>query len=364
MIRRPPRSTLSSSSAASDVYKRQGINAEYGGRLDIAMDPRTADTHLSPSTTESTRLMLRAGSGSLWDVLILRVVLLGTADPGSALHLLWKQHRLLRLMSDLIVEPEIFVMSADRYTGGMPASRREVSEARVAFSGASCFLVSKQYCTESAQTPSGLDQKRLKWDVMRGSFVTHGNVVRCDWHVHVQRQVTRENEFSGGHRCQTRESYRDTGWEVMDRRASMKWSRIPLNGGGKDTWRSAQLGLEGYAVGQELLTGRVELLDDSGDWDQDEIEHWYPHWKLLGLRMHGLYTGADWYGPDCDGGDLDLSLTVDDLNLLFGFSNEGPLGMGCTRGADALWRPRSYPDGADLADPETEQDGFVFVGQN
>eukprot|EP00658_Telonema_sp_P-2_P063573 TRINITY_DN52328_c0_g1_i1.p1 TRINITY_DN52328_c0_g1~~TRINITY_DN52328_c0_g1_i1.p1 ORF type:complete len:227 (+),score=39.68 TRINITY_DN52328_c0_g1_i1:74-754(+) len=30
MMRRPPRSTLSSSSAASDVYKRQGINAEYG----------------------------------------------------------------------------------------------------------------------------------------------------------------------------------------------------------------------------------------------------------------------------------------------------------------------------------------------
>eukprot|EP00657_Telonema_sp_P-1_P010007 TRINITY_DN4297_c0_g1_i1.p1 TRINITY_DN4297_c0_g1~~TRINITY_DN4297_c0_g1_i1.p1 ORF type:complete len:129 (-),score=37.17 TRINITY_DN4297_c0_g1_i1:230-616(-) len=31
MIRRPPRSTQSRSSAASDVYKRQGINAEYGG---------------------------------------------------------------------------------------------------------------------------------------------------------------------------------------------------------------------------------------------------------------------------------------------------------------------------------------------
>eukprot|EP01108_Squamamoeba_japonica_P000620 TRINITY_DN1214_c0_g2_i1.p1 TRINITY_DN1214_c0_g2~~TRINITY_DN1214_c0_g2_i1.p1 ORF type:complete len:129 (+),score=42.13 TRINITY_DN1214_c0_g2_i1:2-388(+) len=30
MIRRPPRSTLMRSSAASDVYKRQGINAEYG----------------------------------------------------------------------------------------------------------------------------------------------------------------------------------------------------------------------------------------------------------------------------------------------------------------------------------------------
>eukprot|EP00658_Telonema_sp_P-2_P070323 TRINITY_DN59870_c0_g1_i2.p1 TRINITY_DN59870_c0_g1~~TRINITY_DN59870_c0_g1_i2.p1 ORF type:complete len:482 (+),score=132.65 TRINITY_DN59870_c0_g1_i2:122-1567(+) len=33
MIRRPPRSTLSSSSAASDVYKRQGINADYGARI-------------------------------------------------------------------------------------------------------------------------------------------------------------------------------------------------------------------------------------------------------------------------------------------------------------------------------------------
>eukprot|EP01108_Squamamoeba_japonica_P005324 TRINITY_DN417_c0_g2_i3.p1 TRINITY_DN417_c0_g2~~TRINITY_DN417_c0_g2_i3.p1 ORF type:complete len:306 (+),score=160.36 TRINITY_DN417_c0_g2_i3:243-1160(+) len=30
MLRRPPRSTLMRSSAASDVYKRQGINAEYG----------------------------------------------------------------------------------------------------------------------------------------------------------------------------------------------------------------------------------------------------------------------------------------------------------------------------------------------
>eukprot|EP00831_Metopus_contortus_P043578 TRINITY_DN3497_c0_g1_i12.p2 TRINITY_DN3497_c0_g1~~TRINITY_DN3497_c0_g1_i12.p2 ORF type:complete len:118 (+),score=25.47 TRINITY_DN3497_c0_g1_i12:91-444(+) len=32
MIRRPPRSTQGVSSAASDVYKRQGINAEYMGR--------------------------------------------------------------------------------------------------------------------------------------------------------------------------------------------------------------------------------------------------------------------------------------------------------------------------------------------
>eukprot|EP00656_Telonema_subtile_P023899 TRINITY_DN2556_c0_g1_i1.p1 TRINITY_DN2556_c0_g1~~TRINITY_DN2556_c0_g1_i1.p1 ORF type:complete len:585 (+),score=94.58 TRINITY_DN2556_c0_g1_i1:81-1835(+) len=37
MIRRPPRSTLSSSSAASDVYKRQGINAEYGETSNLTM---------------------------------------------------------------------------------------------------------------------------------------------------------------------------------------------------------------------------------------------------------------------------------------------------------------------------------------
>eukprot|EP00658_Telonema_sp_P-2_P057796 TRINITY_DN46210_c0_g1_i1.p1 TRINITY_DN46210_c0_g1~~TRINITY_DN46210_c0_g1_i1.p1 ORF type:complete len:274 (-),score=40.17 TRINITY_DN46210_c0_g1_i1:115-936(-) len=41
MIRRPPRSTLSSSSAASDVYKRQGINAEYGIRGACKRSPPT-----------------------------------------------------------------------------------------------------------------------------------------------------------------------------------------------------------------------------------------------------------------------------------------------------------------------------------
>eukprot|EP00656_Telonema_subtile_P008564 TRINITY_DN13_c0_g1_i1.p2 TRINITY_DN13_c0_g1~~TRINITY_DN13_c0_g1_i1.p2 ORF type:complete len:129 (-),score=47.36 TRINITY_DN13_c0_g1_i1:214-600(-) len=38
MIRQPPRSTLSSSSAASDVYKRQGINAEYGDKSSAQWD--------------------------------------------------------------------------------------------------------------------------------------------------------------------------------------------------------------------------------------------------------------------------------------------------------------------------------------
>src|SRR5664280_1147921 len=43
MIRRPPRSTLSSSSAASDVYKRQDLNNRYRWKNTIG-DP--ADRHL------------------------------------------------------------------------------------------------------------------------------------------------------------------------------------------------------------------------------------------------------------------------------------------------------------------------------
>eukprot|EP00656_Telonema_subtile_P014611 TRINITY_DN17516_c0_g1_i8.p1 TRINITY_DN17516_c0_g1~~TRINITY_DN17516_c0_g1_i8.p1 ORF type:complete len:632 (+),score=79.16 TRINITY_DN17516_c0_g1_i8:99-1994(+) len=66
MLRRPPRSTLSSSSAASDVYKRQvstqstgGINAEYGS-LDSCGMPRSSpkrkrDLSQAPGTTRSGR---------------------------------------------------------------------------------------------------------------------------------------------------------------------------------------------------------------------------------------------------------------------------------------------------------------------
>ena len=37
MIRRPPRSTLSSSSAASDVYKRQGLAAGIANNINQAV---------------------------------------------------------------------------------------------------------------------------------------------------------------------------------------------------------------------------------------------------------------------------------------------------------------------------------------
>eukprot|EP00658_Telonema_sp_P-2_P006613 TRINITY_DN124_c0_g1_i7.p1 TRINITY_DN124_c0_g1~~TRINITY_DN124_c0_g1_i7.p1 ORF type:complete len:111 (+),score=33.55 TRINITY_DN124_c0_g1_i7:83-415(+) len=56
MIRRPPRSTLSSSSAASDVYKRQGINAEYGDQLEV---PWGVDSHRSPQRIPGSKDLRR-----------------------------------------------------------------------------------------------------------------------------------------------------------------------------------------------------------------------------------------------------------------------------------------------------------------
>eukprot|EP01015_Nassula_variabilis_P031334 TRINITY_DN7055_c0_g1_i1.p1 TRINITY_DN7055_c0_g1~~TRINITY_DN7055_c0_g1_i1.p1 ORF type:complete len:111 (-),score=57.31 TRINITY_DN7055_c0_g1_i1:11-343(-) len=44
MIRRPPRSTQSRSSAASDVYKRQGINAEYMGKIVMEQEYETGNS--------------------------------------------------------------------------------------------------------------------------------------------------------------------------------------------------------------------------------------------------------------------------------------------------------------------------------
>eukprot|EP00658_Telonema_sp_P-2_P014805 TRINITY_DN15654_c0_g1_i1.p1 TRINITY_DN15654_c0_g1~~TRINITY_DN15654_c0_g1_i1.p1 ORF type:complete len:117 (+),score=38.17 TRINITY_DN15654_c0_g1_i1:76-426(+) len=61
MIRRPPRSTLSSSSAASDVYKRQVAN--YKQMLDRV---ETTDKMLSLSELElPTRLQIQAVARSL-----------------------------------------------------------------------------------------------------------------------------------------------------------------------------------------------------------------------------------------------------------------------------------------------------------
>eukprot|EP00831_Metopus_contortus_P053021 TRINITY_DN4454_c0_g1_i1.p2 TRINITY_DN4454_c0_g1~~TRINITY_DN4454_c0_g1_i1.p2 ORF type:complete len:185 (-),score=33.72 TRINITY_DN4454_c0_g1_i1:860-1414(-) len=55
MIRRPPRSTQGVSSAASDVYKRQGINAEYMGPPGISLPAggKHPERRLPPTTAAS-----------------------------------------------------------------------------------------------------------------------------------------------------------------------------------------------------------------------------------------------------------------------------------------------------------------------
>eukprot|EP00830_Metopus_es_P007832 TRINITY_DN17495_c0_g1_i2.p2 TRINITY_DN17495_c0_g1~~TRINITY_DN17495_c0_g1_i2.p2 ORF type:complete len:115 (+),score=45.86 TRINITY_DN17495_c0_g1_i2:9-353(+) len=61
MIRRPPRSTLDRSSAASDVYKRQGINAEYMGILqfmDTAIKLLKEATDWTIKNPQKTKLAL------------------------------------------------------------------------------------------------------------------------------------------------------------------------------------------------------------------------------------------------------------------------------------------------------------------
>ena len=62
MIRRPPRSTQSRSSAASDVYKRQTISGpslESGGVGNISPDVMNTDSSVTGSATGAVRLALR-----------------------------------------------------------------------------------------------------------------------------------------------------------------------------------------------------------------------------------------------------------------------------------------------------------------
>eukprot|EP00658_Telonema_sp_P-2_P020663 TRINITY_DN18187_c0_g1_i1.p1 TRINITY_DN18187_c0_g1~~TRINITY_DN18187_c0_g1_i1.p1 ORF type:complete len:101 (-),score=38.45 TRINITY_DN18187_c0_g1_i1:244-546(-) len=62
MIRRPPRSTLSSSSAASDVYKRQILDAaKTGGKLQIQIS--ALKTLLNVATQEHLQVDLAHTKG-------------------------------------------------------------------------------------------------------------------------------------------------------------------------------------------------------------------------------------------------------------------------------------------------------------
>ena len=62
MIRRPPRSTLDRSSAASDVYKRQA----QGGIAAVLDDEDTIDSHVADT--------LRAGAGLCHEDMVLSLI--------------------------------------------------------------------------------------------------------------------------------------------------------------------------------------------------------------------------------------------------------------------------------------------------
>eukprot|EP00656_Telonema_subtile_P034755 TRINITY_DN3879_c0_g1_i1.p1 TRINITY_DN3879_c0_g1~~TRINITY_DN3879_c0_g1_i1.p1 ORF type:complete len:136 (+),score=15.12 TRINITY_DN3879_c0_g1_i1:100-507(+) len=115
MMRRPPRSTLSSSSAASDVYKIQ-INAEYGKAPTFAMDLEAAqlcsDTlcqHLPAELIGPTGTSTWIQTASPYQSLVLSrrppcedrismTLLLGASDPHSLLYCLRDSHLLENLV--------------------------------------------------------------------------------------------------------------------------------------------------------------------------------------------------------------------------------------------------------------------------
>src|SRR5450756_2802417 len=68
MIRRPPRSTQSRSSAASDVYKRQVFVGKLNTRLDVLLLERGL-----AATREQARALIMAGSATVDGVVVDKV---------------------------------------------------------------------------------------------------------------------------------------------------------------------------------------------------------------------------------------------------------------------------------------------------
>src|SRR5664280_919704 len=88
MIRRPPRSTLSSSSAASDVYKRQTLvlNAEYGASF-TGYDDDDLDVRLTVDRARQMQAIAAHASQAVpSSVLWRRLELQGDQEFLRALH--------------------------------------------------------------------------------------------------------------------------------------------------------------------------------------------------------------------------------------------------------------------------------------
>lgn len=290
-----------------------------------------------------------------------RAFLLGTADPESPLHQLRNCRMILKLiLRYLIIQPQLFVFKESSSINEMPARLSEDSETRLVFFGDSCLLVSKWYRSTTARTAGALDSCALQWDILRGTArrTQAGSLtLSFAWDVHIQRVIRREQWWSGGSRYNTRESYTDTCWEEMDIvRSSVKWQSIQLD---KHPWREVRLDENVHSKSAKcLLFDSITLEDNPSERDDEEYEHWYPHWKLLGLRMHGLYKLDEFsrmYEYHTDAHRRTLPLSIDNLNSLFGFSDKQ---TGRALHSKALWEPHAEDD---LTDPETDQEGFIFL---
>jgi len=109
----------------------------------------------------------------------------------------------------------------------VPQSGPGTVKARVAFFGDQCFLVSRVH---DADSHSNWTLSYLTWDIMCGSFRVEGQTALCTWDTHVQRMMAEEGmglHETGGRLLDGLERS-DSGWELMDRTASIKFSRIEL----------------------------------------------------------------------------------------------------------------------------------------
>jgi len=138
----------------------------------------------------------------------------------------------LRVAMPRIYERSHFRTDYGHHYGGgipnpVPQSGPGTVKARVAFFGDQCFLVSRVH---DADGHSIWRHSDLTWDIMCGSFRVEGQTALCTWDMHVQRKMAEEG--MGPHKTDGRffdgSERSDSGWELMDRRASIKFSRIEL----------------------------------------------------------------------------------------------------------------------------------------
>eukprot|EP00656_Telonema_subtile_P001664 TRINITY_DN10726_c0_g1_i6.p1 TRINITY_DN10726_c0_g1~~TRINITY_DN10726_c0_g1_i6.p1 ORF type:complete len:214 (-),score=26.98 TRINITY_DN10726_c0_g1_i6:263-904(-) len=159
MIRRPPRSTLSSSSAASDVYKRQGINAEYGSRPSQTM--RVLCVFLVACVSRSAAASCPANMSAY------RTSHVATSFEPSMLDGFWYEHAYIDLAQ---------VGSSCQTLNGTHSDSTGVILMDFAVKyGPIPFTIVEQYTPKNASTTRGLYTKQAK--MPGGKFLTLSTVM-------------------------------------------------------------------------------------------------------------------------------------------------------------------------------------------